>query len=108
MPEPKQREFRADPQVFAGQFLAALEIAGHPAGRSSASAEDARLTALKRDWHVFRQFVEWAFAGEDVKEYEALMAKEAAMEAKKAAVEKADRDALEARREKQRAAMGAE
>lgn len=99
MPGPSA--FKPDPQVFAGAFLAGMEASGTNRQYS------ARLSLLKENWHVYRQFCEWIVSGEDVREYEAKMAAEAARAAKAAEVERIDREAAERRKLEATAAHGA-
>lgn len=86
---PKPPAFSADPNVFAAAFLAGLQAFG---------ANSSTLDHLKTNWHIFRKFIEWVESGADRVEYDAMVAREQALERKKVEQERLDREADEKRR----------
>lgn len=98
---PSPTAIKADPNIFAGAFLAGME-AGDINTQFSA-----RLSRMKENWHLFREFIGWVNDGSDVRDFEARAAAAAAKEKRRLEIEALDKQAETERHEKAVAMHGA-
>jgi hypothetical protein len=87
-----------DPNVFAASFLAGCMANG--------VAPDSYDSHLRNAWRAHRKFVEWVMCGGDIDYFEAMDGKQREMTAREAAVERADREAAEAKKRANAEAFG--